>query len=187
MAVYFTLAIDCADNKIAAEQIAQRFSDYQIELSVDGKVEFVECGSESYNARRYWNERERLDPQLPDWNMVCVTQQIGYGSGRQDLMSEENLRAVRNDLYGRMAGTNCDLPAATGFRSAQFGVERQDFLGDEDWLKTLGAFLLTRKPGKYFEGLILSETIVRNPSLRKHLTEFSPGFLWWDCFPDRYY
>lgn len=187
MAVYFTLAVDCADNQSAAEKIAQRFADYQIELAIDGKVESIACRSSAYNSRKYWNERERSDTSLPDWNLVCVVQQIGYGSGRQDLMSEQNLRSVRTDLYGRLAGTNCDLAPAQGFRSAQFGEERQDFLGDEDWLKTLGKFLLYRKPQKYFEGLIVDKQLVHNPSLRGHLSPFSPGYLWWDCFPKKYY
>lgn len=186
MAIYFTLAVDCADNKAAAHDIASRFDGYEMKLCIDGKTERVACTSEAYSASQYWGQKNLKSPS-PDWMIVTVTQPIFIGGSRDDLLTQPNLELVRNDLYDRLAGRTGDLQPSTGYRAARFGVESQDFLGDDDWLKTLGRFLLFEKPQRYFEGLILDATLVRNPSLRQHLVEFSPGYLWWDCFPERYY
>ena len=187
MAVYFTLAVDCADNQSAADEIATRFSDHEIELNIDGNSELIKCTALSYTARKYWNKAERENLQLPSWHLACVTQEVYLGGPREDLCSEANLRLIRNNLYDRLAGINTSLAPATGFRAARFGFEAQDSLGGDNWLQWLGQFLLFREPKKYYEGLILQESLVRNPSLRKHLSKFSPGYLWWDCFPKRFY
>ena len=187
MAVFFTLAVDCANNQSAADEIATRFSDHKIELDVGGKAEWIKCTSHSYSARNNWNQAERENLQRPNWQLACVTQEVYLGGPRSDLVSEPNLRLIRDNLYDRLAGVNTSLAPATGFRAARFGVEAQDDLGDDDWLRSLGQFLLFREPQKYYEGLIVQESLIWNPSLRKHLSDFSPGYLWWDCFPDKYY
>lgn len=189
MAVYFTLAVDCGQNEQAAIDVAARFDGFKFNIIADqtDKQETISCTSSAYNCRKYWNEKERENQDLPDWMMACVVQEINQGGKRYDLVTQPNLEAVRKHLYGRMLGEPDGLPPVTGYRSAKFGVESQDFLGDEDWPAQLEKFLTADEPGKYYEGLIFEESLLTNHKLREHLSVFSPGYLWWDCFPKRYF
>lgn len=184
MAVYFTLAVDCNQNEQAAKEISERFQDFAITIpeTIDSSLSLT-CSPDYYRASKYWTDgAEPKDHQ--DWWLVCVVQPIFLGSIHRDLVNEQNLRSIREQLYGRLRGRPNE--PAVSYRSARFGVESQDFLGDDRWLESLQQFLSNDEPSKYFEGLIVQQSLVENDSLRSHLEEFSPGYVWWNQFPKNY-
>ena len=186
MAVFFTLAIHCGQNDRAANEIAARFHDFTFDIVDDGKKEFIDCDSSAYRARQCWSEPAGSDLELQDWAMVCVNQEVGLGCARTRLVSQSNLQQIRNQLYARLRGSD-NLSPACGFDYAHFGYESQDFLGDDDWPEIIGRFLKVDEPARGFEGIIICEPLVTNPRLRAHLDVFTPGYLWWDCHPEKYY
>ena len=127
MAIFYTLAIDCGQDDAVASRIADHFGQFQFPVNADGDETVISCAAEAWRSRRCWGQQA---PQLPDWMMVTNTQPVYDGGPRTDLVNAETLMDVRNALYAR-------LREQSGYRTAVFGEEHQDFLGMYDWLGSL--------------------------------------------------
>ena len=85
---------------------------------------------------------------------------------------------ARNELYLHLQH---GLQLGHQFRSALFGWEAQDYIGETDWLDKLESMNQTGKLPKGTEGLILNSDMVRNESVKIQLERFAEGYLWWNA------
>ena len=179
MAVYFNLAIDCDQDEISARGFARHFHEFVIATERFGELK---CKSEHTLPRFYWGNRGTPpdDNCAGDWHKVCVSpdgMSMPVGN-RRGILDEQNTNHVRNELYQH-------LKRALGFghklRSALFGWEAQDYVGETDWLDELTAMNETGKLPRGTEGLILSSYLVKSESVKARLDRFAGGYLWWNA------
>ena len=99
------------------------------------------------------------------------------------VLDEQNMNHVRKELYQHLQR---GLELGHQFRSAFFGVEAQDQIGETDWLEEIKSMNQTSKLRRYMEGLIFNAEVIENESLKIQLERFADGYLWWNA-PSRGY
>ena len=179
MAVYFNLAIDCNQDEDSAKEFARHFHEFIITTDRFGELK---CESEHTLPRFYWGNRGTPsgDTDAGDWHKVCVSpdgMSMPVGN-RRDILDEQNMNHVRNELYQHLQR---GLDFGHQFRSAFFGWEAQDYIGENDWLDKLASMNQTGKMPRGTEGLILSSQLVENESVKAHLDRFADGYFWWNA------
>ena len=186
MAVYFNLAIDCDQDENSAKELTRIFHEFKIPTERFGELT---CRSEHIPPKRYWGftwhkQRGKLGPPSEyagDWHKVCVSpseMSMSFKPEYRGILDEPNMNHVRNELYERL---KYGLSLGHQFRSAAFGCEFQDLLGEIEWLDDLEAINQTGKLPRYTEGLILNADWVKNDSAKDQLEHFADGYLWWNA------
>jgi len=174
MAVYFNLAIDCDQDKTSAEGFARFFNDFVVATDRFGDLK---CQSEHTLPTRWWGNGAPSD--AGDWHRVCVSPaEMSMRSELLGILDQQNMNHVRNVLYQQLQR---GLDLGYQFRSAGFGCEIQDTLGDSDWMEELESMNQTGKLHDFFSGLILNSNLVTGESLRNQLELFAEGYLWWNA------
>jgi len=179
MAVYFNLAIDCDQDGNSAKEFARHFHEFTITTERFGELK---CDSEHTHPRFYWGNRGTPsdDTYAGDWHKVCVSPKgmsmpVGNTPG---ILDEQNMNHVRNELYQHLQR---GVELGNQFRSAFFGWEAQDYIGETDWLEQLESINQTGKLPRGAEGLILSSNLIKNESVKTQLEFFAEGYLWWNA------
>ena len=85
---------------------------------------------------------------------------------------------VRTELYRRLRH---GIDLGHQFRSAAFGYEFQDVLGESDWMDRLESTMETGELPVSMEGLILRADLVKNKSVKIQLERFADSYLWWNA------
>ena len=178
MAIYFTLAIHCADNTQTAEYLASRFEQLRLEVPDGADVTTIHCTASAY--------KTSLKTVGKQWEMVCVTQPVYFGGPRDDLISNNAFQAIRTQLLGVLRGTHADAAGTTevsaGYMAALFGLEAQETLGESDWLERLETLLKTSDPHRCFNGIVLTNQhfLDSQCELERLLSPFCKGYVWLD-------
>ena len=180
MAVYFNLAIDCDQDAKSAEELARMFSDFKITTEQFG---VLACNSEHTLPRFYWGNRgtPAVDTDAANWHKVCVHpngMSMPAGPVQRDILDEKNMNYVRKELYRRLRH---GIDLGHQFRSAAFGCEFQDVLGESDWMERVESTMETGKLPVGMEGLILRAELVKNESVKIQLEHFADSYLWWNA------
>lgn len=178
MAVYFNLAIDCDQDKKSAEELARIFHEFKITTERFG---VLTCDSEHTLPLYYWGNCGTPSTYAADWHKVCVHpngMSMAVSPAQRGILDEQNMNHVRTELYRRLQH---GLNLGHQFRSAAFGWEFQDVLGESDWLECLESMNQTGELPRYKEGLILSADLVKNESVKVQLEHFADGYLWWNA------
>lgn len=177
MAVYCNLAIDCDQDEKSAKELARIFQEFTITTERFGELT---CRSEHTLPRCYWGNGGKPSTYAADWHKVCVHPN-GMGMHypeQRGILDEQNMNYVRKELYLRLQH---GLDLGHKFRSAAFGWEVQDTLGEPDWLECLESAMQTGDLPRYMEGLILSAELVTSESVKIQLEHFADGYLWWNA------
>ncbi len=162
MAVYTNLAVDCGDDACVAEELRRVFSKLELQSSTLGSVS---CDVEHIKPNRHWCQPDKFSDDAGDWHTLCVSPR-GLGNSPSPSLIDE----LRPQLYE-------PLKNGLKFRSAWFGWEGQDAVGESDWLAIIEQMNRTGELPN-MPGLILNENIVLNSDLKSKLNPFSDGFLW---------
>ncbi|MEO1526288.1 MAG: hypothetical protein AAFX06_12685 [Planctomycetota bacterium] len=167
MAVYMNLAVDCADEPSTAESLVRVFSRLRLRT---GRFGETGCEVEHIRPLHTWGRPDRESEDGAPWHTVCISpSEIGNGLP----LDRELVDELRPQLYE-------PLRDGFRFRSAWFGWEAQDVLGESDWLTTLDETVAYgQSPG--LPGLIVAERIFKEVEL-ENWKPFCPGFLW--CEPE---
>ena len=176
MAVLFNLAIDCDQNADLAAELARAFDGFEITTSDFGDIV---CETEHTRPRCWWGNANPSD--AGDWHKVCV-RPVGMQMPQQasGILGAANMSFVQMALYYGLRVFTESTGAAT-YRSAWFGWEAQDVLGDADWLDRLAEINRNGALPGGMDGLILAEDAVTNADARAGLVRFDDTHLWWDA------
>ena len=168
MAIYYNLAIDCDQNEDLAKKIAAKYHGFSISTEQYGDIV---CDSEHIYPKCYWGYPHKPS-DAGDWHIVCISPRVGKHSE-----TDKSMAIIRDALYQHLADPVNEL---TGYRSALYGCEAQDYLGDEDWLGDLNQLNESAVLSRPQHGLIVAQSLVTNDALRKQLEPFSSGYLWFN-------
>ena len=163
MAVYTNLAIDCDQDGETASYLASVYQGVEFTVEPFGRIR---PSVEHIHPGRHWGHPDKESPDAGSWHTVCVSPAEIVNA---TLDAQQRARFLHH-LYAPLREPGLQ------FRSAWFGWEAQDALGEADWTDLLSQMHHTARLPE-MPGLILAEATVENPDLRIQLSVFCPHYL----------